>query len=545
MRAAVPGPRAARPAPLPLGLALAALLAAGAGAQTSPTASLKLQQLLGRAERQEGLTWRAVTGNVAVTQGLRTGNGRAWLTSTNGGRAGSLLVGASSRLRVYRGEADLQAGQFLLIGPLAVHVLGGHLVLEPGAQARVDLLSSTAPRVAVLEGRARLALGRVVTLKAGQQAALRGGQVTPFTGGDPWYAPQFVGVGRVTVQATRGPVYVARASGRQIAGVGAALEAGERLVTGEGAWAEVHFAQGGDLRLQASSELSVLGIQRTARGREVTLQLTRGNAWNVAQGVAPGVRPGDTAPAGSALVGSALRGSVFQVGAPGLLRTFGSAPTSRPVSGPATRETSRPAPVAAAAPPPVPGGAQVLTLRLAEVAPAQRNLSLEATSLPGARVSVRVGRRSLPLAPVAGQPGRFRLTPPEGALPEGTASVQVRAEWRGQVRTRTLPVVIDRTPPALSNLRAERTGRVLVLSGELRDAGTAATRTGRLRVTARLGSQTSGSQNSGGESFTRSLALTTGGAAALRLTLPAPAPGTPVWVTVRDEAGNETYALLP
>ncbi|MBB5233363.1 hypothetical protein [Deinococcus budaensis] len=531
MRAAVPGPRAARPAPLPLGLALAALLVAGAGAraqtssvQTPQTTPLRLQQLLGRAERQEGLTWRPVSGSGPVTQGLRTGNGRAWLSSAGGGRAGSLLVGASSRLRVYRGEADLQAGQFLLAGPLAVHVLGSHLVLEPGAQARVDLPpSSAAPRVAVLEGRARLALGRVTNLQAGQQVALRGGQVTPFTGGDPWYAAQFVGLGRVTVQATRGPVYVARASGRQIVGVGAALEAGERLQTGEGAWAEIHFAEGGDLRLQASSELGVLGIQRTARGREVTLQLTRGSAWNVAQG-------------GASLVGSALRGSVFQVGAAGLTQTFGAAPLGRPASSPAAPSPAPRRPD----PPPTTGEPQVLTLQLAEVAGAQRNLSLEATSLPGARVSVRVGRRSLPLTAVAGQPGRFRLTPPAPALPEGTASVQVRAEWRGQVRTRTLPVVIDRTPPALSRVRAERSGRVLLLSGEVRDAGTAATRAGRLAVTVRLGGQTPP-----GASFTRSLTLAANGAAQLRVPLPTPAPGTPVRVTVRDEAGNETYALLP
>lgn len=526
MRAA-PWLPAARSFPPCLGSALAALLlVAGTisqaqAVQTQPS-TLKVQQLLGRAEVQEGQVWRPLTGSAPVISGLRTGMGRAWLSSTGGGRAGTLLVGPSSRLRVYRGEADLQAGQFLLGGPLSVHVLGGHLVLDRGTQARVDLAGPGTPvRVALLEGTARIALGgQVVRLNAGQQINLGSGQVTPFTGADPWYAAQFVGVGGVTVQATRGPVYVSTDGERRIAGAGDALEPGERLLTGSGAWAEVGFAGGGDLRLQAGSELGVLGVQRTARGREVTLQLTRGSAWNVARG-------GQGSAPGAPLLEGAVRGGVFQVGVKGLTRTFGASSAAALAAAPAaTTRLNQPLDAEREQP---------LSLQLDPLPRALRNLTLGATSLPDARLSARVGRRVLPLTPLSGQPGRFRLIPSGEALPEGQTSVQVRAEWRGQVRTRTAEVVLDRTPPTLSGLRAERTGRVLLLTGTLRDAGTALSNTGRLGVTVRLGA----------ESFTRSVALTGGETANLRLSLPAPDAGTPVRVTVRDEAGNESDALLP
>lgn len=505
---AAPTRRRSRPA-------LAALLAAPLllGTAAAQTAPLVAQQVLGRAEVLEGITWRAISGPAPVRQGLRTGAGRVWLESNGGGRSGAVLVGPESRLRAYRDEADLQGGQFLLRGPVGTHVLGNHLVLEGGAQARVDLGTNGAPRrVALLAGNARLAVaGGVVRLNAGRQVALGSGAVSAFAETDPWYAAQFTGVGRVTVQATRGPVYVGGDTGRQIARIGAPLGTGDRLITGGNAWAEVGYAGGGYLRLQAGGELDVLGTERTVLGHEVTLGLTRGTVLNVVQGGGPG----------TLLASSAVRGSLFRVGAARLAQTFGdpgvvaSAGTARTAATPPSRPPVPAAPAGAA-----------LTLQLDPVPGALRDLTLGVSSLPGARVVARVGTRSFPLSPVSGQPGRFRLS--GAALSEGPHTVQVRAEGRGQLRTRLLKVTIDRTPPTLSGVRAERTGRVLLLSGSVRDAGA-----GRVDLTANLG----------GESFRQSVLLA-GGAGTFRLTLPAPAPGTPVRLTVRDEAGNEAHAVL-
>ncbi|EYB68288.1 hypothetical protein DEIPH_ctg025orf0150 [Deinococcus phoenicis] len=525
MRAtAAPWLPAARTAP-PLRLALAALLTTGlpiggapAQAQAVP---LTVQQVLGRAEvLLEGGAWRAVSDRSPVRLGLRTGAGRAWLASTAGGRSGTLLVGPTSRLRVFQGEADLQGGQFLLGGPVGVHVLGNHLVLERGAQARVDLGGASGPgRVAVLGGNARLALGaRVIRLAAGQQAALKTGQVTPFTETDPWYAAQFTGLGKATVQATRGPVYVASGGTRQIAGVGEVLQAGERLLTGSGAWAEVGFTGGGYLRLQAQSELGVRGSERTARGQEVTLQLTRGSAWNVVSGTSGGTAQ---AAASASILSTAARGSVFQVEAGRLVRVFGSG-----------AQAGGPAALGHLNQPLDAERTQPLTLQVDPAPHPLRDLTLSATSLPGARVTAQVGTRTFPLTPVGGT-GHFQLLPSAPPLSEGTHTVVVRAEWRGQVRTRTLRVTLDRTPPTLSDLRAENEGSLLLVSGTVRDAGPAGGR-GRLSLTVQLG----------GESFTRTVTLT-GGEGTFRLPLPAPAPGTPTRLSVRDEAGNEAHAVLP
>ncbi|WP_019585298.1 hypothetical protein [Deinococcus apachensis] len=495
------------PPPARTRLVLAALLLGTASAQSAP---LVAQQVLGRAEVLEDIAWRAISGPTPVRQGLRTGAGRVWLASSGGGRSGTVLVGPESRLRAYRDEADLQGGQFLLRGPVGAHVLGNHLVLEGGAQARVDLGTNGTPRrVALLAGNGRLAVaGRVVSLNAGRQVALGSGVVSAFAETDPWYAAQFTGVGRVTVQATRGPVYVGGDAGRQIARIGTALGTGNRLITGDNAWAEVGYAGGGYLRLQEGGELDVLGTERTVLGHEVTLGLTRGSVLNVVQGGGPG----------TPLANSAVRGSLFRVGAARLAQTFGD-PGVIASAGPARTTTPSRPPV-----PATPAGSS-LTLQLDPVPGALRDLTLGVSSLPGARVVAQVGTRSFPLTPVGGKPGRFRLD--RAALAEGPHTVQVRAEWRGQLRTRLLKVTIDRTPPTLGNLRAERAGRVLLLSGSVREAGA-----GRVDLTANLG----------GESFRQSVTLA-GGTGTFRLTLPAPAPGTPVRVTVRDEAGNEAHAV--
>ncbi|GGL95971.1 hypothetical protein [Deinococcus aerophilus] len=504
---------------------LAAVLAAGvsvaspgasAAAQSAAEATLRVEQIEGRAELSAGSGWQPAHSGAAVSQGLRTGEGgRAWLSSTATGRAGQVLAGPQALLGVSGGEAALRSGQFLLVGPLAVFVLGRHLVLEGRAQARVDLIGGER-RIALLAGSGRLALpGRVVLLGSGRQVDLDSGAVTAYAETDLWYAPQLRGVGRATVQATRGPVYLTDDT-REIAQVGRTLAPGQRLSTGQGAWAEVGFSGGGYLRLQASSELNVL-----RSGADTALQLTRGSAWNVSPSRPQG---------GTALLGSALRGSVFAVSGGGLKQTFGAAPVDRPdVAAAGDLNQNLDAELA-----------QPLTLQVDAVPGRVQRLALNVTvrgvpqgSAPGARVTAQVGTRRYPLSPVAGQAGRFRLDPTDAPLPEGPHTVVVRAEWRGQLRTRTLRFTVDRTPPTLGAVQTQRSGNVLTLRGAVRDEDAG---TGRERLTVAV--------TLGENRFERSVPLR-GSAGTFELPLPAPPPGTPVRVTVRDEAGNESDAVLP
>lgn len=143
-------------------------------------------------------------------------------------------------------EANLQEGNFLLDGPVAVHVRGLHAVMDRPGRARVDLRGNITRRVAVIAGSVRVALpGRVVTVNAGQGLDLASGAVTPFREDDPWYAAQFTGTGDATVQATRGTVRVVRGAESRSADRGETLDPGERLATGEGSWAEVGFTGAG------------------------------------------------------------------------------------------------------------------------------------------------------------------------------------------------------------------------------------------------------------------------------------------------------------
>lgn len=496
----------------PLRTALcAALLSGAADAASGPSPLVKAEQLQGRAETlaQQG-QWVPLRVPATVPAGLRTGgDGWVWTTLRNGG-TGKLLLGPASRLRVTGGRAELQEGRFLLLGPLSLTALGQPITLDAGAQARADLGVGGLKRVAVLAGGARVTVaGKATRLGAGQAIALGTGQVSAFREEEaPWYAPRLTGSGRASVQATRGPVYLTAGGTRTVARVGAALLPGTRLSTGAGAWAEVSLLGGGYLRLQENSELAASAGPEAGT---TTLSLLRGQVWNV-------VRSGLGPPA---LVSSGLRGSTFVVGVTGLRKTFGvfGAGTG---NGSAAGNTSLDAQVQTP-----------LVLRLDPVSSPTQRLTLGVTTQPGAAVSALVRGQVLTLAPVAGQPGRFQLA--GAVLPEGEAQVEVRADWRGQRRTRRVTVVVDRTPPTLTGLRAEREGRLLRVTGTLRDLGTAQARAGRLTLTVQLGPQTQ----------TRRVAVGPNGVAELDLPFPAPPDDTPVRVTARDEAGNEAYAVLP
>jgi hypothetical protein len=204
-------------------------------------AFLTVRDAAGRVEVQEaGNVWRSQAGISNVAVGLRTGTGRAVLQSGTG----QIVVGSASKLRTYQEEADLLEGQFLLRGPVAVHVQGNHLFVDGTGLVRVDLApGGSTLRVAVISGSSRLAVEtRITTIQASQQIALKTGQISAFRETDPWYAAQFRGAGTATIEATRGAVKLFRGGAASVnAAVGDDLAAGERLTTDTGAWAEVGF----------------------------------------------------------------------------------------------------------------------------------------------------------------------------------------------------------------------------------------------------------------------------------------------------------------
>ncbi|WP_162178620.1 FecR domain-containing protein [Deinococcus marmoris] len=544
MSKALPSPSPARELLLRV-VALSGCLGAGeqAVAQTSPLSPAPakaapgqavsalppaLQSAQGRVEIQgpDG-TWRAQTVPTEVTTRLRVETGRAMLQA---GRLGQVVAGSASELRRYLGEADLLSGRFFLRGPVAVHVAGHHVVMDGAGQLRVDL-SANEKRVAVIAGRLRIALkGRSIELRAGQQIALDSGRVSAFREADPWYDAQFSGLGVAAVEATRGAVTLLARGTSRVALIGDDLQPGAALNTGPAAWAEIGFTGGGYLRLNEQSALSVISIERTSAGREVLLKLEKGTAWNVVEKGQGGYRI-DTP-----VVSTAVRGTVFRVDAGGLVKVFDG-------------QVALPGQPDAAVSPGQqrsPGGplvplqldavdrfniaqdaarAQALTLSLDLPGRSLQELALSARSLPDARVTLTVAGQTVPLN---GENGLFRLERLKDSLPEGQYSVRVRAQRYGQTLTRTQTITVDRTPPRLSELSVERVGRVLTLGGVVSDAGDS-----RIDLSVTVGGQT----------YTRTVETQGGGS--FVWSLPLPSPDAPVSLTLRDGAGNQSYARLP
>lgn len=472
--------------------------------------------------QQAGGTWMPRAASGEITLGLRTGAGRAEIRDG----AGRVTVGSASRLRRYLDEVDLQQGRFYLRGPAAVHVQGQHLVMDGAGSLRVDL-DGPVRRVAVITGQVRIdRSGRVTTVRGGQQLDLRSGQLSAFRETDPWYAAQFRGEGSASVQATRGAVTLGRAGQARGAVIGDTLEIGATLNTGAGAWAEVGFTGGGYLRLNEQSELSVLSVDRTDRGREVLLKLARGTAWNVVQKGQGGYRI-DTP-----VMSTAVRGTVFRVDADGLVKVFEgqvALPSSADQAVSAGQQRSGAGTVGTLVPDATDRfnqardaeRARPLSLTLPRAPLSLSDLILSARSLPDATLSAQVAGQRVPLN---ADGDTFRLERLAAPLPEGTYPVTVTAERFGQTLTRTVTVTVDRSAPQVA-LRAEQRGHLLLLSGAVTDAVP-----GTLTVTVRIGPR----------SYTRR--VTSG--EPLRWALPLADPTAPVQVSARDAAGNERDAAL-
>ncbi|WP_157451799.1 FecR family protein [Deinococcus aquatilis] len=497
------------------------------GAQAA--AFLTVRGTAGRVEIQEtGNLWRSQVGIPSVALGLRTGTGRAVLQSGTG----QIVVGSASRLRTYQEEADLLEGQFFLQGPVTVHVQGNHLFVDGGGRVRVDLApGGSTLRVAVIGGSGRVALGtRIINMQAGQQIALKTGQLSAFRETDPWYAAQFRGAGAATVEATRGGVRIFRGEAAPVnATIGDDLAAGERLTTETNAWAEVGFTGGGYLRLTEQSELSVIAIDKTAQGREVTLQLLRGSAWNVVEKGQGGYKI--TTP----VISTAVRGTVFRVDASGLVKVF-EGQVALPSDQDATVSQGQQIQQGSQVEPLTPDAldafnlardaerAQPLIFRLDPTPASLRELALSAHSLPDATVTATIAGRTVNLSAAAGTQGLFQLERLQDTLPEGDYAVQVKATRFGQTAMQTRRIRLDRTAPALSGLRVSIKGRILTLTGQVSDAGTT-----QPLLTVTLGNL----------SYSRHVQ------GSFSLLLPVADPALPIRVSVQDQAGNESHAALP
>ena len=414
-------------------LRLGTVLALGT-AQAAPASHLNL--ISGSVEVQS-----QVRKGQPVSTALRTGTRRTVLSGPSSGR---LTLGSSSLMQVYNNQPDMQSGRFYIVGAAQLYAFGTHLYTQ--GQVRLDV-SGPVRRVAVIAGTLRLSPGgQAFTLKAGQQYGFLTGNITLFRESDPWYLSQFIGEGDAALQASRGSILTGPTPEQfRSAVIGQLLASGSRLKTGENTWAELGFSGGGYLRLQADSQLRVLGVEKTSRGHEMLLQLETGSAWNVAQKGVGGYQ------LSTPTVTTAVRGTIFRVDTSRLVKVF----SGTVIAQGAQREMAGRM-----------GGLRTDALDTFNIAlDAERawktllevpqltqvsSLNLTATSNPGARVSLS-GRD----VPVSAENRAFAL---QEALPEGRYTLEL---------TRSL--VIDRTPPVISVSMVSRGGTTLTITGAVSD----------------------------------------------------------------------------
>ena len=500
-------------------LRLGTVLALGT-AQTAPASPLNL--IGGSVEVQS----QARKGQ-PVSTALRTGTGRAVLSGPSSGR---LTLGSSSLMQVYNNQPDMQSGRFYIVGAAQLYAFGTHLYTQ--GQVRLDV-SGPVRRVAVIAGMLRLSPGgRAFTLKAGQQYGFLTGNITSFRKSDPWYLSQFIGEGDAALQASRGSVLTGPTPEQfRSAVIGQLLASGSRLKTGANAWAELGFSGGGYLRLQADSQLRVLGVEKTSRGRKMLLQLKTGSAWNVVQKGVGGYQ------LSTPTVTTAVRGTIFRVDASGLVKVFDGA-VSLPSQGDAViaqdsqRETAGRL-----------GDLRTDALDTFNIAlDTERawktllevpqliqvsGLNLTVTSNPWARVSVSLGGRDVP---VSAENGAFAL---QEALPEGRYTLVVRAARPEQTLELTRSLIIDRTPPVISVSMVSRGGATLTITGAVSDNFAALP-----LLHAEVGGQVYTLHASGPFSWTLPVVLRADMVSRAERQLKTLA------ISTTDEAGNRTDALL-
>lgn len=515
-----------------------------------PEGALNVQLINGRAETQDNSkVWRPLavgSSSVSISSGLRTGTGRAVLANKSGGQ---ILVGSASQLRVYSQETDFQSGQFLMDGPVGAFALGSHLVLDDKGRARIDLTTDgSTQRIAVIRGTLRLSNGaKTVMVGSGQQINLKTLLVNPFKEDDPWYTAQFVGPGDAKLEASRGDVTVTlENAAAQAAQIGTVLPQGATVNSGSGAWAEIGFIGGGYLRLAEQSELRVLAIEKTARGREVTLQLTKGSAWNVVQKGQGGYK------ISTPVVSTAVRGTKFRVDANGLVKVMEGQVALPSDNGASVSAGQQKQQGKATVPLQLDEldrfnqaldaeRAKPMTLEVKSQGSRTQNLALKVATLPDTLVLAQVqpaGGAGIPLK-VTGDPtvGNFSVIS-ANTLPEGIYRLQVRAERFGHQRQWSAPLIIDRTPPTISDTQAQIEGRILTITGIAGDTPSISP-TAQVPATKGMSDRLILTVKVGTETFTRAVN------GAFKIQLPAPPKNVPIDLDLRDAAGNVSHVRIP
>lgn len=493
------------------------------------SAQVLLKEVSGTVEQQRG-TWQLARNGDSVAQALRTGTGRVSFQNGNGAQ---VLMGSSSSLEMYQNEPSFQQGRFYVQGDGRFYVNGIHYFTS--GRVRVDLQGNV-QRIGVIAGSLRIAVNTdVSTIRTGQQYDLKTLKTSPFAENDPWYLSKFVGVGDAQIEAVNGTVTLQLQNGSSHAVQPIeSLQPGQVLTTGDKSWAEVSFTGGGYLRLQPQSALSVISVEKTARGREVQLKLLRGSAWNVVAKGQGGYQI--TTPT----VTTAVRGTIFRVDSGGTVKVFDGAvalPTNSDITLPVGQQIDPSGQVQPLSPDQ--GDLDNQALDAAHNQPLSLEISLDEVqthfkmlvrSQPSSQITVR-------LTPQGGTPlPDFKLsdtTPsqPTGLfnaqkdLPEGRYRVEVLAQRFGQKRHFVGSVLLDRQAPQLSQVTVSRKGRIALLTGQVSDISS-------VLLKATLGQQT----------YTQWVSAA---GKPVLWTLPLAQSNLPIVLSATDQAGNTTTLSLP
>lgn len=455
------------------------LTSASQAAIATKTPQLVAKKVTGSVEvRTFGAVWRPLTQQNRIQQGIRTGSGRVILSYQQAKQTpGQIIIGSHSLLRLNNQKPDFQKGQFWLQGPISAYVSGNHIALDKQSQARIDLSSNgKQQRIAILKGQLRIARSsKITTLKTNEQLHLNNGQIQAFSEKDPWYKARFIGTGTAKIEALKGHVKLARAQQMAKVNVGETLNTKDLLMTSTQAWAEIGFEGGGYLRLGANSNLRVVGIEKTSQGREITLHLLKGTAWNVVTKDKGGYRL--TTP----VVSTAVRGTKFRVDANGLVKVlegniYFPSNNDKTLAAGQQRNTS--------------GQIGKLKLdaydkaNLALDAERSKPLSLrikrfpryisKATALTGntlpdtkLRATFHFDKRKTSMPIKVDKDGQFTI--PIDHLSENNYQMRLKAQRFGKVRLYSTYVSIDRTAPTVQQLQQFTQGRITLLTGQISD----------------------------------------------------------------------------
>lgn len=256
--------------------------------------------------------WQPLRPQTPFKEPIRSLLGRADLQFP-GGR---FLMGTNSAAQPRNQEVQLLSGQGYAEGSFTFYLGSTHVFIQ--GKARVDFTSS-GPRISVLKGLARLSSpGRgLFYVPEGKSYHLNTQAIKTFIEDDAWYDNELIGPGSVKVAALKGSVEVQKNQLWQKLQVNSTLQPDEVIRTGAKSWAEFTFEDDTYFRLNDSSQVRVLSIEKLSAGkRRVVLKLEQGTAWNVVQKGNGGYQ------FRTATLVAGVRGTVFRIDASDTIKVF-------------------------------------------------------------------------------------------------------------------------------------------------------------------------------------------------------------------------------